>query len=211
MDFDRIKENLLSNFPSVLPGKTAHLRMAPRPVDARRFNDVPMEGFRKSAVLIVIHPSDEGASFPLIKRPTYQGHHSGQMAFPGGKMDPDDPNVIFTALREAQEEVGLDPSSVQIVGQLSELYIPNSRFLVHPVIGLLDKTPKWVPDFREVDRVLGTSFKTLVQPGIIKETKIPLASQSSLIAPYFDLHREVVWGATAMILSELIEVITDTY
>ena len=207
MEFDRLTKLLIENFPTQLPGKVAHLGMAPKPIDENRFlSQINLEA-RKSGVLILIYPERGKATFPLIKRPSYFGVHSAQVALPGGKMEPDDPDIIFTALREAEEEVGVDASKIQVIGQLSQLYIPASRFLVFPVIGIVEQKPNWVPDPKEVSRILPTSVEELMREELRKETQIPIPSMGEITAPFFDLHQEIVWGATAMILNELIAVL----
>ncbi|NVJ87323.1 MAG: CoA pyrophosphatase [Algoriphagus sp.] len=186
-----------------LPGQAAHLEMAPQPVDMRRFQPKVPSNHRKGAVLLLLYPSNEGVLFPLIKRPVYQGVHSGQIALPGGKMDKTDPDLFYTALREAEEEVAVQSRKVEILGKLSELYIPTSNFLVTPVIGSILEIPEFVPEEREVEQVLPTGLDLVLEPSRKKRTILQLAERLELDTPYFDLHGEIVWGATAMILSEL--------
>lgn len=207
MHFDQLIAILERKLKEPLPGKIAHLKMAPQPIDQRRFEDVLRPDVRNSGVLILLYPDDDGFFFPLIKRPEYPGFHSGQMAFPGGKMEEEDENVIQTALREAEEEMGIDRHEVQILGKLTDLYIPTSNFLVSPVVGFLESQPRFVPDLHEVSRIVQTSVDDLMDPGIQKQTIIEIGDTISLSTPYFDIEGEIVWGATAMILSELREVL----
>lgn len=209
MEFDRLYEQLIGGLPLDLPGKKAHYEMAPKPLDERRFTTTLPKNARKSSVLILFYPEEGNAAFPLIKRPKYPGVHSGQIALPGGKMEPEDPDLVFTALREAQEEVGIDPDKVKVIGQLTELYIPASRFIVYPMIGLMEEKPIWVPDEREVSKVLPTSVFDLINKETRKEAQLPIPMIGTLNAPFFDLHQEIVWGATAMILGELVEVLNS--
>lgn len=209
MEFDRLYARLTGGLPAELPGRAAHYEMAPKPLEEERFLTSVSQNARKSGVLILFYPDEGDAAFPLIKRPNYPGVHSGQVALPGGKMEPDDPDLVFTALREAQEEVGIDPAKVKIVGQLTELFIPASRFLVYPVIGLMEEKPIWVPDPKEVSKVLPTRVFDLINRGTRKEAQLPIPMIGTLNAPFFDLHREIVWGATAMILGELVEVLNS--
>ena len=186
-----------------LPGKVAHLDMAPQPVDMRRFEGQFRDKPRSSGVLLLLYPENGEIYFPLIKRPEYLGVHSGQIALPGGKMELEDETIIHTAISEAEEEIGISRHSVQVIGQMSELYIPTSNFLVSPVIGFLEEKPILVPEEKEVQRIISTSLKGLLDKAIRKRKKLDLASGFQLDTPYFEIDGEVVWGATAMILSEL--------
>ncbi len=209
MDFDELISLLAKKLKDPLPGKSAHLKMSPRPIDQRRFETKLPVDIRNSGVLLLFYPDAKRPFFPLIKRPEYPGFHSGQMALPGGKMEETDENVIQTALREAEEEVGIDRHEVRVIGKLSDLYIPTSNFLVSPIVGFLDKRPEFVPDSNEVSRIVQTDLDDLLSSEKRKETVLEISKSISLHAPYFEIDGEVVWGATAMILSELIHVLGD--
>ncbi len=207
MEFEFLISVLERKLKAPLPGKEAHLIMSPRPIDERRFVAEMPAGIRNSGVLILFYTDGKGSFFPLIKRPEYPGFHSGQMAFPGGKMEKTDENVIQTALRETEEEVGIDKHQVRVIGKLSDLYIPTSNFLVSPVVGFLEHPPKFVPDPKEVSRIVPTNLDHLLNAEIRKETVFEINESISLHTPYFEIDGEIVWGATAMILSELIHVL----
>lgn len=207
MEFDRLIRQVENRLKEPLPGKEAHLHMAPQPIDLRRFEPKLPDNHRKSGVLILFYPDSNKAFFPLIKRPEYPGVHSGQIAFPGGKMEPEDENVIQTALREAEEEVGIDRSKVEILGQLSDLFIPTSNFLVSPVLGFTDHRPDLTPEEKEVSRIISTELLQLFDPKVKKQTLLQLGPNLRLDTPYFEIDGEMVWGATAMILSELIQIL----
>lgn len=207
MEFDRLISILERKLKDPLPGKAAHLKMSPQPVDQRRFEAVLPANIRNSGVLVLFYPDGKGSFFPLIKRPEYPGFHSGQMAFPGGKMEETDENVIQTALREAEEEVGIDRRQVRVLGKLSDLYIPTSNFLVSPVLGFVEHRPEFVADSNEVSRIVQTDLDSLLSPAIRKQTVLEIGGNITLNTPYFEIDGEVVWGATAMILGELIEVL----
>ena len=206
MEFDQLIRHLEYRLREPLPGKEAHLQMSPQPVDLRRFESNLPDNHRKSGVLILFYPDSSRTFFPLIKRPEYPGVHSGQVAFPGGKMEPNDQNVIQTALREAEEEVGIDRSKVKILGRLSDLFIPASNFLVSPVIGFTESRPDLIPEEKEVSRIISTELLQLFDPQVRKHTFLELGPNFRLDTPYFDIDGEMVWGATAMILSELLQV-----
>lgn len=210
MSFEQLLAQLQLAVLGALPGKEAQLLMAPQPIDPRRIAAKVPEDHRKSGVLLLLYPDASTIYFPLIKRPQYPGAHSGQVALPGGKVEDGDPDVIFTALREAEEEIGIDAGKVEVIGSLTELYIPVSNFLVSPIVGFLDHKPTFIPEQREVARIIPTALNHLVQPDIVKLTPISLGGGKYLETPYFDIAGEVVWGATAMILSELIQVLRQS-
>lgn len=207
MEFNRLIQLLERVLQLPLPGKSAQMIMSPIPVDMRRFEPVFPSNHRKSGVLILFYPADKGTYFPLIKRPEYDGFHSGQVAFPGGKMEIGDENIVHTALREAEEEVGVGRGLVQVLGKLSDLYIPTSNFLVSPIIGFLEKRPVFIPEAKEVSRVIQAELPLLFKPENRKRKILTLGPNLNLDTPYFEIDGEVVWGATAMILSELIQVL----
>lgn len=207
MTIERIKELLQEAFTKELPGKDAHVKMAPQPLDLRRFTTFFSEQPKKSGVLLLFYPDQGAVYFPLIKRPQYPGVHSGQVGFPGGKMEPSDPDILFTALREAEEEIGINASKVEVLGRLTDLYIPTSNFLVSPVIGFMTEKPNFVPEQREVARIIATEVISLFHPEVRKQTQLAVGGGMYVDTPYFAVEEEVVWGATAMILSELIHVL----
>ncbi len=181
--------------------------MAPQPLDLRRFTTTFAEPPKKSGVLLLFYPDEGAVYFPLIKRPQYPGVHSGQVGFPGGKMEPSDQDILFTALREAEEEIGIDAGKVEVLGRLSDLFIPTSNFLVTPVVGLMQEKPSFVPEQREVARIITTEVISLFHPEVRKQTQLAVGGGMYLDTPYFAVEKEVVWGATAMILSELVQVL----
>jgi len=196
---DQIKNNL----KQPLPGESAQLRMAPsHRGDLLKSNGVT--DARNSAVLISLFPTSNGLSTLFIKRATYNGVHSGQISFPGGKTDEGDESLIQTALRETEEEVGIDPSKIEVLGTLTPLFIPVSNMLVLPVIGLLDYEPEIHPNLQEVDYTITVPICHLKNPTnqLIKTLEI---RNYSITAPYFCCNNEEIWGATAMIISEFIE------
>lgn len=207
MDFEQVISTLKSSLAGPLPGQTAQMRFSPRPINQKRFGtDLPL-GHRKGAVLILIYPQAGEAYLPLIKRPEYPGVHSGQIALPGGKMDATDPDLIFTALREAEEEVAVKPNQVEVLGSLTDLFIPASNFLVSPVVGISREIPDFYPEEREVQRIIQMKVAQLMSPATQKQTLLDVGNQIQLDTPYFEIENEMVWGATAMILSELLCVI----
>ena len=186
-----------------LPGATAHQKMLSATRIALKI--LPNERTRRSAVLILFYQHRDEIWLPLILRPKYDGVHAGQMAFPGGRFEKTDESLIRTALREAQEEIGIKANDVQILGVLSELFIPPSNFYVLPVVGILPYRPDFYPDPREVDQVFEVKFSEMNDEKIVGLTEIDV--RGVLIdAPFYDIQGHKVWGATAMMISELLAV-----
>ncbi len=189
-----------------LPGESAHLQMASR----LRLNELNMDydttAAVKSAVLVLFYPADNEVRLSFILRPDYNGVHAGQVSFPGGRVEEKDHDLIETALREAQEEVNINPEDVTVIGTLTDLYIPPSNYLVTPVVGYSHRKPDFVKDPAEVSRIIETDIGFLFDPDRRKEKVINVRG-FEIEAPYFDVDGYIVWGATAMILSELKSVI----
>ncbi|MCB0547497.1 MAG: CoA pyrophosphatase [Phaeodactylibacter sp.] len=190
-----------------LPGKEVQYQMAH--VIRRRYEPVPDKA-RKAGVLALFYPKDSGWHIVLIERGSShpEDHHGGQISFPGGKFEKGDRSLADTALREAHEEVGVDPNTVTLIGELTELYIPVSNFLVKPYVGYTTTTPLFRPQLSEVRSIVETPLELLKQPEARQSTDLKLASNITLRnVPYFNVYGKVVWGATAMMLNELLEVI----
>ena len=202
-------QQLRDRLAGPLPGNPAHERMMPA---TRRtiYRDVQIpDNAKKSAVLILMYPGDEGLHFPLIERTEYPGVHSKQIGLPGGAWEAEDADYIATALRETEEEIGVNRYQIEVLGLLSSLYIPPSNFWVQPVVGFVHARPTFIPDPNEVASVIETPLAWLRDPAIAAESKIQHSSGMSLVVPSYIIHGHVVWGATAMMLSELSEIIHD--
>jgi len=190
-----------------LPGEKVQREMSAHPRGKTgiyfNFEDDPKE----SSVLILLFERDGDLYYPLIQRPQYTGVHSGQIGLPGGKVEEEDKDRIATALRETEEEIGVEAKDIQILGQLTELYVQASHYNVMPVVGYLPYIPKYIPDPEEVSRVIDGRVLDLVLEEKKREKELTIRNTFHIIAPYFDVEGEVVWGATAMILSEFSAVI----
>lgn len=194
-----------------LPGQDAQAVMMPTMSDRSRFSLEAKKGARPGGVMILFYLKDNFLHFPLIQRPDYDGVHAKQMSFPGGKKDEEDESLKITALRETKEEIGIDPSKIEIIGSLTELYIIASNFNVLPVIGILKGVPNFIADEHEVDEVIEVKLEDLMDDGKQKEKPLTILQGITINAPYFDLNDKVVWGATAMILSELKQILRPFY
>jgi 8-oxo-dGTP pyrophosphatase MutT (NUDIX family) len=190
-----------------LPGFAAQSQMISRkfalPRDLSRLR--PPADHRKAAVLILLYEKDAVWHTTLMQRPDSPYAHSRQVSFPGGRVEEDDPSLAYTALRETQEELGIPSQQIELIGQLSPLYIPVSNFLVAPFVGHLAQLPVFQPDPNEVAEVLETPLHWVLSPerqktGTVLSYPGPITLEQ---VPYFDLHERQVWGATAMMLSEL--------
>lgn len=204
MPFNDFINHLQAQLRQPLPGQEAHLKMAS--ATRLRLKHQPNERTRRSAVLILFYPYRDQIVLPLILRPKYDGVHAGQMAFPGGRYEKTDENLIRTALREAQEEIGIKAADVQILGKLTELFIPPSNFYVLPVIGKLHYKPDFYPDPREVEAVLEVTLDELMDESIVGSSLLDVRGVT-IDAPFYGIQGHKVWGATAMMISELLTII----
>lgn len=162
---------------------------------------------RKSAVMMLFYPKDGETHLVLTKRNAYPGVHSSQISFPGGKAETEDADLTATALRETFEEVGVEPDKIEVVMPFSEIYIPPSNFLVQPFLGILKNEPKFKPDPKEVTAIIQLPLDTFLDDSIIIPSEMKTSYSQSILVPAFVFEGHVVWGATAMMLSELKETI----
>lgn len=166
-------------------------------------------GARPAAVLILIAPDEDGeARVVLIERSTYDGHHSGEMSFPGGGVEPGDADVVATALREAGEEIGLEPEAIglRVLGQLEPFWIPVSNFRVTPVIAVADRLPAWRADPREVKTVVNAPVAAFLPGAPIQVIERDVRQWRIRYGAYaLDELGDgpAVWGATARFLGQL--------
>lgn len=191
-----------------LPGPEAHepLRAIPSGVIKPKFEHKTPP--KPGGVLILLYEDDGIIKFPLTQRPDYLGTHGGQISLPGGKAELDE-DIITTALREGEEEIGVTRSDVKVIGQLSDFFVIPSNFLVTPVVAYLEKRPVFYPDPKEVVRILEGSVDDLVKEDAVITKEIMAAKIYPMMAPHFEIEGEVVWGATAMILNELRVIIAE--
>lgn len=191
-----------------LPGHEEVMLMSGyrRPDLASVMDQVPPP--RRSAVLVLLHPLADELHTLLMVRPAYEGVHSGQVAFPGGHHEPGDADDAATALREFREETGADVAGFTVVRNMTPVYIPPSRALVTPVIAYADALGTLRPDPREVAALIHTPVAHLLRDDILKRTNLYVqAAGRELDVPYWDVQGHVVWGATALMIAELREML----
>ena len=164
-----------------------------------RFPDPELS--QESSVLLLLFPLNGTWSTIFIDR-THFGPHAGQVSLPGGKQDPEDDSELDTALREAYEEVGVRSDSIEILGQLSKLFVPNSNFWISPFIAWVDHQPIWKPSPSEVKSIITISLPELFDDSNKKRKEL-IRKGIQIDAPYYEVNGHMVWGATAMIISEL--------
>lgn len=186
-----------------LPGTGVQWEMASSDRMIKDFPRIKREDSRLAAVLILIYPDNRSLNTILIQRPTYKGVHSGQISFPGGKAEEKDTDLIETALREASEETGIDPNEVTVLGCLTPLFIPVSDTEVTPVIGWQNNKPNIDIDPAEVVHIIEADLEKLANPSIIKVKSFPVRNEM-LDVKYYDYEGYTIWGATAMLLHEMI-------
>jgi 8-oxo-dGTP pyrophosphatase MutT (NUDIX family) len=191
-----------------LPGEVAQLKMAPpeRALLMQKKNLIQRPP-RQAAVSLILYPEQESAHLILIMRNDYKGVHSSQIAFPGGKIETQDSSAWTAAVRETSEEIGVSLTDDQLVCALSPVYIPPSNFLVHPFLCYCLVKPSFVPDPREVSKVLSFSIESLLNDESMTSILMDTAYSKNIGVPGFKYQDGIIWGATAMILSELKEVL----
>ena len=188
-----------------LPGSDAHIKMLPPGRRLKTF-DGELLSVKQSSVLLLLYPEGEQLFVCLMKRPSTMKFHPGQISFPGGKVEKEDISAEMTALREANEEVGVDPSSVEILGKLSDLYVEVSQFSIQPFLGWSERKPIFSLNSGEVEDLILLPLNDFVFNETICETELETVT-GLLRIKYYPFNNQVIWGATAMILSELIEIL----
>jgi 8-oxo-dGTP pyrophosphatase MutT (NUDIX family) len=184
-----------------LPGVTAQLRLAPRPRPGWHAGAIPPV-LRQAAGILLLFPKEGLVHLLLTVRAASLAHHSGQVSLPGGAVDSDE-TPEQAAVREAAEEVGIDPAAVEVLGRLTPLHIPVSGFVLHPIVGICEDRPGIRPSAWEVERVLEVPLEWLVDPGRLSR-EVGDVPGGTIEIPYFDLGTDRLWGATAMVVAELL-------
>jgi 8-oxo-dGTP pyrophosphatase MutT (NUDIX family) len=183
-----------------LPGPSAQRFMAPAGRVVGPFEEKDYPDARKASVMVLLYSRQDEVRTVLMERPSYDGVHSGQISFPGGGQEQQDADAWQTAQRETMEEVGV--TDIQLIGPLSPLYIPPSNFFVRPFLGWLPHEPVFVPDEQEVASIVEFPVHDLLLPSV-KSTMMVERKDWRMEVPCYLIGGHQVWGATAIILSEL--------
>ena len=206
--FDVFAKNISAVKALQLPANIAHLKMAP--LERVRLLEEAKHLYavsKKAAVIMLFYPKNDETHLVLIVRNTYPGVHSSQIAFPGGKQEEFDADFEETALRETHEEVGISPDKIKVIKAFTEIYIPPSNFLVYPFLGVSESELKFKIQEDEVASIIELPLSTLLDDAIIVSKTIDTSYAKQIEVPAFQLGEHTVWGATAMMLSELKDVL----
>jgi 8-oxo-dGTP pyrophosphatase MutT (NUDIX family) len=211
MIFSEFISKLKSELSRPLPGKQAQLLMTSNRRLREMMDISQLDKAIKSSVLVLLYPGKENIQpyFVVTLRPIYDGIHSGQISLPGGQFEFSDLTLMQTALRETHEEIGIDPAGITIIGQLTELYIPPSNYMVQPFVGFTSVYPEFHPQQEEVNQIIEIPVNLLLDDNNVMEKNINVRG-IQLSAPSFVINGTIIWGATAMILSEFKEILRKT-
>lgn len=206
MQFEQFLDKISVVAKQPLFALDAHLKMAPlERVQYLQNYNYSAQNPKASAVLSLFYPKNGLAHLLLIVRSSYPGVHSSQIAFPGGKKELEDLNLQETALREANEEVGISPTEIEIVKQWSDLYIPPSNFMVSAFMGITQETPNFALQPDEVSGIIELPVEDLLNDSLVQNVRMTTSYATDIEVPAFVINDHIVWGATAMILSEIKE------
>ena len=206
--FSALIADLEKAFERELPGMPAQFRMVPAGRGKPDLEEIERQNPKRAGVLALFYPVEDKPHVVLMKRNTYPGVHSGQISFPGGRVEDEDANLVATALREAEEEVGVPRQAVNVLGEISKVYIPPSDFLVQPVIGYADQRPMFVPEDEEVDELLEVPIAAFCDPKNLRSTKVDVRG-FTMHVPAYHIDQHIVWGATAMMMSEITHMLSS--
>jgi 8-oxo-dGTP pyrophosphatase MutT (NUDIX family) len=205
MDFDFFERRIskIKNLP--LPGQASHYKMAPKDrIEELSTMDISKRSPRKAAVMALFYPNQNRETHLLcILRKTYKGVHSNQVGFPGGKVEHTDTDLVHTALRETEEEVGVAPTDITLVRQLSQIYIPPSNFEVSPFLGLYKRPKPFVKQDSEVEMLLEIPVRDFLSDVNLVQKKLATSYAEDMEVPAFKLNGYIIWGATAMMMNEI--------
>ncbi|MES2575205.1 MAG: CoA pyrophosphatase [Bacteroidota bacterium] len=208
MDFQDFLEYVPKLAEVALPAEEAHFKMAPleRIVYLKKTN-IDAKNPRMAAVMMLFYPKDGITHLVLIVRNSYKGIHSAQIAFPGGKYETEDETFDITALRETHEEIGVHPDTIEVIKTFTPVYIPPSDFMVHPFLGIAKEELSFIPNIHEVADIIELPISVFMSDEIIVSENITTSYANNIAVPAFKIDGHIVWGATAMMLSELKEVL----
>jgi len=198
---------LKRQFELELPGVLAQTKMSPIQ-NSEKYRQ-PSANHKTACVMALLHPKHEELYVTFIKRAATHpdDKHAGQIGFPGGKFEEVDQSLIDCALRETEEEIGVSSSDIEVIGELTSLYVFASDFMVYPFVGYLDYMPDYLPQVEEVAGIYDVPLRNLIDPAFKVSRKVRLSEGYYMDAPGYDIEGDFLWGATAMISSELESVV----
>ena len=212
MDFDKFREYIPQILQETLPGEASHFKMAPpERVAIMETVNVDALDLRKAAVMMLVYPKGGESHLALIVRNSYKGVHSSQIAFPGGKVEVSDLSFEDTALRETEEEIGVLRNTITVIRPFTRVYIPPSNFLVYPFLGYSQNELTFIPSEREVAGIIELPLDHFLDDVNIVNRQMATSYSVSVEVPSLKIGDYYVWGATAMMLSELKDVLKKVF
>lgn len=204
MDFQDFLQILPYLVDVNLPGEEAHNIMVPQQrLEITKKINYDQIRPKNAGVMMLFYPKNNTTHLVLIVRNSYKGVHSSQIAFPGGKYEKEDVNLEQTALRETHEEIGVHSDKIQVMKAFTNLYIPPSNFMVYPFLGICREEMSFYPDPNEVADIIELPLTTFLSESIVINAEMTTSYAKSIEVPAFKIEGHIVWGATAMMLSEL--------
>lgn len=194
-----------------LPAQASQFKMSPpfREQLIEKYKE-RMKDAKRAGVMALFYPDIKSETkLALILRKTYKGVHSAQIGFPGGKVEPNDISLEATALRETHEEIGVPTQQIEVLKQLTEVYIPPSNFYVQPYLGISKATPEFVKQEEEVEAIVEVSLSHFMDDNVVVTSEVPTSYDRKVEVPAFELNGHIVWGATAMMLSEIKDLLKE--
>lgn len=192
-----------------LPAEASQLKMSPPSrKELIEENKVKIKTARKAAVMVLFYPNKRHETMlVLILRNTYKGVHSAQIGFPGGKLEPEDDSLKTAAIRETFEEVGVVVQTIDVWREITNVYIPASHFIVQPFIGIANKIPNFLKQDTEIDAIIEVPLQEFLNEKNVMTKTVTTFYKTKIDVPTFNLQGYVVWGATAMMLSEVKDIL----
>jgi len=205
MNFDTFL-NAISKIKNIpLPAEASQFKMSPPfRVELLKRQKKAVKNPKRAGVLALFYPDEaQQTTVILILRKTYNGVHSAQVGFPGGKLEPQDDSYETAAVRETYEEVGVPIQDIEVLKPLTEVYIPPSNFYVQPFLGICRTTPKFIKEESEVEALIEVSLSHFMDDTVLISKMVETSYSVKVEVPAFKLNGHIVWGATAMMLSEI--------
>lgn len=212
MNFDQFLESAskIKNIP--LPAEASQFKMSPpfrlKLQEIQRDN---IKNAKHAGVMALFYPDNKRlTNLVLILRKTYKGVHSAQVGFPGGKLEPSDNNLMQAAVRETYEEIGVPQHEIHVLKQMTQVYIPPSNFFVQPFVGVVKHKPLFVKQDDEVEAIIEVALSDFIDEASVITERVSTSYEVDVVVPAFKLNGHVVWGATAMMLSEIKDLLKET-